>query len=83
MVLKNISNSNSNQNMLLEKILDLIHGEEVIIRSIIQVIQLVPAILIVNTMQEHRFLIKRLVPGMVPGRMEQIQLHFSLDMEVK
>lgn len=83
MVLKNISNSNNNQNMLLEKILDLIHGEEVTIRNIIQVIQLVLVILTVNTMRARHFLIKRLVLGMVPGQMEQIQLHFSQDMEAK
>lgn len=83
MVQKNISNSNNNQNMLLEKILDLIHGEEVTIRNIIRVIQLVLVILTINTMRAHHFLTKRLVLGMVPGQMGQIQLHFSLDMEAK
>lgn len=83
MVPKNISNSNNNQNMLLEKILDLIHGEEVTIRNIIRVIQLVLVILTINTMRARHFLTKRLVLGMVPGQMEQIQLHFFPDMEAK
>lgn len=69
--------------MLLEKILDLIHGEEAIIPNIIQVIQLVLATLIVNTMQAHRFLIKHSALGMVPGQMGLIQLHFFPGMEVK
>lgn len=83
MVPKNINNSNNNQNMRLEKILDLIRGEAVTIHNIIQVIQLVLVTLIINTMQARHILFNHTVPEMVPGQMEQIQLHFSLDMEVK
>lgn len=81
MVLKNTSN-NHRQNMLAEKILDLIHGEEAIIR-IIQAIQLVLVTHIVLTMQVPHSLTKRSAPGMVLGQMEQILLHFFPDMEVK
>lgn len=81
MVLKNTSNSRR-QNMVVQKILGLIHGEEATAR-IIQVIQLELVTHILLIMQVLHSLIKRSVPVMALGQTEQILLHSYRGMEVK